>query len=198
MSIYQHLRQISSQAIEAARRNPDLAGALLFVGYPEWVLQEPAESDTSDKAIIERSRAFDAKKHASRMAAFLAGAGLSDIDLGPECNLDRTWEELAQVLDALAFDGSSNLLRSGGEELGEDTGYGPARFFSATEIAGIHDSVASLDRKRVEATITEHAQAYGDQSQGEAVEWLNQTFQKLAHALGDAHERGMGLVVWLA
>jgi hypothetical protein len=213
VSIHFHLRPISDRAIDAARQSSELVDAFLWDCLPDRAQREPAADDQTPAAIIERSRVQDAKRYDARMIAALREADLSrEDDLGPIYDLGRSWDGLGQALRELVSE-STNLIMGGGEQIGEDVGYGPARFLLAEDVARARLECGSLDSKAVDAAIrrvlaTPKPNPFGaplpvygtarDGDKTEAADWLNESFKDLMRALDDAARRGFGLAVWAA
>jgi hypothetical protein len=63
-------------------------------------------------------------------------------------SLEKSWHGVHYLLTGTAFEGNGPLgfIASGGEEIpGSDMGYGPARLFSADEVAEINAAMSEID-----------------------------------------------------
>ncbi len=82
------------------------------------------------------------------------GAGRTPDGFGPfvDLDLEEAWHAIHFLLTGSAWDGKPplNFVATGGKELGEDHGYGPARSLSATQVRRL---AAALDKYPTEALL---------------------------------------------
>ncbi|HAH10603.1 MAG TPA: DUF1877 domain-containing protein [Alphaproteobacteria bacterium] len=80
-------------------------------------------------------------------AAPPGSAGAADIP-SPDAMVDlhKSWHVLHYLLTGTADGGSAplNLLMTGGEDIGDDVGYGPARVWNAATVQAFADAVRGL------------------------------------------------------
>lgn len=67
------------------------------------------------------------------------------------CDMDKAWHLLHFVLSGNmeGGDGPENFIMTGGQEIGEDLGYGPTRFFKAKATEEIGKFIAQLSKQTI-------------------------------------------------
>jgi hypothetical protein len=122
-----------------------------------------------------------------------------------ELDLEKSWHGLHYLLTGSAWEGAEPLcyLASGGEEIGEDLGYGPARALSPAQVAAWSNALSAITttelQRRFDPQAFDQAQIYplvwdeGD----EAFEWLNENFEALRDFLAQAKSANHGAIVYL-
>jgi hypothetical protein len=132
------------------------------------------------------------------------------LHLGPyaDLDLDKAWHVLHFMMTGEAWGQAFPLgfLVAGGEDLGEDTGYGPPRAFRHGEVNEIATALAGLDGRQLTAAIDlqtlareeiyPHFWEAGDKVQVRA--WILDTFEKLRDFVARATEAREALLVWLS
>ena len=132
------------------------------------------------------------------------------LNLGPyaDLDIDKAWHALHFLMTGEAWGQAFPLgfLVAGGEEVGEDTGYGPPRAFRYGEVNEIATALARLDGRRLTAAIDLQALAReeiyphfweaDDEAQVRA--WILDTFEKLRDFVVRAAEAREALLVWLS
>jgi hypothetical protein len=176
------LRSISSRAYEAAQARPELVDALLFTGFPDWALTVPPEADESPAAIIQRSRAHDARREVARIEAMLAECGLGSDDIGAPSEFDESWAFLVHPFET--GDAVVDAFVAGAESTGDDRGYGPASIFSPNAVARLDDDLRNLDLAHVELVLAN----FGHEAS------LTESGEVVGHTLMKARAEGRGLV----
>jgi len=65
---------------------------------------------------------------------------------GNELDVDKSWHGLHFLLTGSAWDGTfpHNFIASGGEEVGDDLGYGPARGLTSSEVQQVDSALQAL------------------------------------------------------
>ncbi|MEQ1887506.1 MAG: YfbM family protein [Bryobacteraceae bacterium] len=121
---------------------------------------------------------------------------------GDALELDKAWHVLHYVLTGAAWDGPqpAAALLSGGKEVGEDLGYGPARVLSAKETQAFAkylgtQSEASLVKK-LNVPKMQSMDIYCADDDSE--EDLNHYFPQLKSYVTDAAAKGQGLLIWMS
>lgn len=133
----------------------------------------------------------------------------NDGDEEPEntIDVDKSWHGLHFILSALAKDGAPELEAAilGGEPLGEDFGYGPARVLTPPEVQVISTALCSIsgeafaakfDPARMEAEDI-YPQIW-ERDGSEALDFLQHFFPALVNLYADAAKEGNALILWLA
>lgn len=115
--------------------------------------------------------------------------------------LDKSWHVLHYVLTGTAWDGPqpAAALLTGGREVGEDLGYGPARVLSATETQAFAQFLATQNEtalvKKLNVPKMRSMDIYC--ADGDAEDDLNHYFPQLKSYVTDAAAKGQGLVIWM-
>ena len=122
------------------------------------------------------------------------------------CQLDKAWNGVHWLLSGQLGVGANveTKVIYGGTKVGEDLGYGPARFLTAQEV---REAGAALDkfspdslRQRYDPERMDEAGVYPsgwseDKEQG--LKWLPESCSKLAHFLADATAKGNAIITFL-
>ncbi|MEZ6243211.1 MAG: YfbM family protein [Phycisphaerales bacterium] len=157
-----------------------------------------------DDAEIVRLK-FNADMLTEQLAA--ASAGLPPQRAGfpvPPLDLEKSWHAVHFLLTA-SLEGSGSILDflvDGGEEIGDDTGYGPPRAFRADEVAQIARAMGAIDIPDLQSrfqpaemnTIGIYPMVW-DEPADELFEWLSDSFARLRAYLLDAAANGRGILV---
>ena len=122
-----------------------------------------------------------------------------------ELDLEKSWHGLHYLLTGSAWEGAEPLcyLANGGEEIGEDLGYGPARALSPAQVAAWSNALSAITtdelRRRFDPAALEQAQIYpsGWDEGDEAFDWLNDNFEALRSFLAQAESADNGAVIYL-
>ena len=120
-------------------------------------------------------------------------------------DIDKAWHGIHYMLTGTPYEGEPPLSWAimGGEPVGDDVGYGPARFLSAEQIEMI--SKALPDTESFKGSYApqemESAEIYPDQiwmSEGEeALEYLVSNYEAMAAFYNTAASRGDGAILWV-
>jgi hypothetical protein len=145
-------------------------------------------------------------KHASELElARMAREGVDeDVLMGADgaLELDKSWHVLHYVLTGAAWDGPmpAAALLSGGREVGEDLGYGPARALSAKETQAFAQFLAAQSEaslvKKLNVPKMQSMDIYAADEDSE--EDLNHYFPQLKSYVTDAAAKGQGLLIWMS
>ena len=121
-------------------------------------------------------------------------------------DIDKAWHGIHFMLTSGAADGDGPLFWAvmGGEPIGEDMGYGPARILTPNEVFKISDALTALPIERfltrfVPSAMTE-ADIYPEiWSEGQSsLEYLVDNYRRLVAFYKEAAARGDGAILWLA
>jgi hypothetical protein len=157
-------------------------------------------------------KAWDAFKR--DMLAQIAGlrraaAGKGEVDPSRVLDLHKSWHVLHYLFTGQAEDAMppGNALL-GGQELGEDTGYGPPRFHEPAAIAAFARFLAPLTVEELQGRLDlPRMAALGvyccdDPDDEGSIEELNDDIQhyfpQLQTFVGAAAKKGQGMLVWLS
>lgn len=130
----------------------------------------------------------------------------SALDVGPVVAIDKAWHGVHFVLTGSAEPDGSVLGNAvlGGEEIGDDAGYGPARLVSPSEVVAIRDALASFDdaslAARFDADVMTDLGIYPDvwDEDGDTIEFIADAVDTVRRAYTEAASRGHGMLVWLS
>ena len=119
----------------------------------------------------------------------------------PSVHLEKAWHGLHYLLTGSAGEGGLPLgfLLEGGREIGEDLGYGPARYFEADQVA---DIARELSRPNLEAEMMARWDPdqmatlgiYPAVFEPDDDEWLMSAFRKLRQFYVDASAANLAVV----
>jgi hypothetical protein len=214
MGMRGHLRQITLAELEQLQRDPQ--GTEAFVrgkAQPDYgkmlaVLQSTqkialdarASGALTDPAERERIRALIFKE--------LDGAGV-DVGLGANesasedgLNLEKSWHVLHYLLTGKAESVPPPLGNAilGGQEIGKDLGYGPARFLTPQQVREVATALASISRddlsKRFDLKAMMRAKIYPVRDKSE-LELTQEYFEQLARYYANAAKSGNAMLLWI-
>ena len=124
-----------------------------------------------------------------------------------QLDVDKAWHGLHYLLTGRAEGGAEPLAWTllGGEEIGPELGYGPARFLTPPQVAAVAAALSGLDGPalagRFDAADMAAQAIYPDiweRDGAEALDYLLAHFGPLAAAYRDAANRGDAMLLWLA
>ena len=226
MSINGQFRQVSPRALDLLRARPELVRAAL-----DWTPLHPDPDDpfgdlpAGTRAILECLPAEMHAEVAARMRQSLAGlpglldpyaeeaealraAGIGDGDLPAALDIRKSWHPLHFLLSGQPWDAPWPLgaVVLGGEALGEDGGYGPARVLSPAQVAELAEALQALGDEGALARYAPAAfEAAGIAPAGwedpdedeERREWMLDTYREVRDYYADARRRGYGMILAL-
>jgi hypothetical protein len=116
--------------------------------------------------------------------------------------LDKSWHLLHYLFTGRAWDGPmpAAALLTGGREVGEDLGYGPARALSAQETKAFAQFLASQSETSLAAKINvpqmQSMEIYA--ADDDSHDDLEHYFPQLKSYVADAAAKGQGLLIWMS
>lgn len=145
--------------------------------------------------------------HPSRVEELLFASLLGGSSNGhDELEIDKAWHGIHFLLTGTAWEGSFplNFIVVGGEEVGDDLGYGPARALPSGDVAKVDAALDPLTtdelRGRFDATRMSELEIYpfgwSDDPDGE-LQYLLEFYVELRAFVRRTAERGHGLLVYL-
>jgi hypothetical protein len=130
-----------------------------------------------------------------------------DDELPNFLDVDKVWHGIHYMLTGSAYGGEEPLSLTvfGGEAIGEDMGYGPARMLMPQQVKAVAKALNALDedvfRSRFAPQEMEAAEIYPDEiwvcDSQEALEDLVEGFQQLLVFYSVAAARGNGAILWI-
>ena len=126
---------------------------------------------------------------------------------GDELEIDKAWHGLHFLLTGTAWEGSFplNFIVSGGEEVGDDLGYGPARGLNSDDVKKVHTALDPFTtdelRRRFDSDRMTELEIYpfgwSHDPDGE-LEYLLEFYTELRAFVRRTAERGHALLVYLS
>jgi len=123
-------------------------------------------------------------------------------------DVDKAWHGIHFLLTGDPDGGEAPLAWAvlGGEEIGEEIGYGPARFLTPQQVKQVSEALAALGesalRERFDAEAMAKAEIYPDgiwvREGEEALEYLVENYRELVVFYAGAAARGDGALIWLS
>ena len=179
-----------------------LAQSLKNLGMDPDALARGEGGDDLAKLMAERMQALGVRLPGQPPAS---GGGAQASGKGASISLDKAWHGVHYLLCGQLEPGTDLASQAvmGGTEVGEDLGYGPARYFDATEVAAI---ARELARPNLEAEMTarfDPAQMAnlgiypGQFDAGDDRQWLMDAFHKLRQFYVDASAAKLAVVTCL-
>lgn len=195
MSMNGLFRSLSPALADALRADPGLTTALTAPSYGG----APSPGILAIPGMKEHFATIEAAR--DRLAAVASAA-----DVGPVVSIDKAWHGVHFVLTGSAEPDGSVLGNTvlGGEEIGDDAGYGPARLVSAAEVLVIHDALATFDDEalaaRFDADVMSDLGIYPEvwDEDGETIEFVADAVDTVRHAYADAANKGHAMLLWLS
>ena len=122
-------------------------------------------------------------------------------------DVDKAWHGIHFLLTGQAEGGQEPLALAllGGEELGDDVGYGPARFLTPQQVNAVATALVGLDeeafRDRFDPAAMTDAQIYPDviwlRDGKDALDYLVENYHSMVSFYREAASRGDGALLWL-
>lgn len=121
-------------------------------------------------------------------------------------DIEKSWHGMHYMLAGASYGGEGPLALAvlGGEPIGEDLGYGPARFLTADQVKAVAAALDALGeegfRSRYAPQAMEDAQIYPDiwvREGDEALDYVMHYYRHLVAFYADAAQRGDGALLWL-
>lgn len=123
-------------------------------------------------------------------------------------DVDKAWHGIHFMLTGQAYGGNGPLalVVMGGEEIGDDVGYGPARLLTPEQVKSIASALEKLTieefQKAFKPAEMTAAEIYPDviweRDGQEALDYVLEYFEELVAFYRDAAARGDGVVLWLS
>lgn len=204
------IRQITPAELQNFQRNPKtieeaVVGNIRAIApttkaalerVQQMALQAQASGVLTDPAEQEKVRAEILKELAA------AGAGLQD---GPDengLNLEKSWHVLHYLLTGKIEEAAPPLGNAilGGKEIGEDLGYGPARFLTAENVREVASALALISKddlaKRFDLNAMKAANIYCCHDESE-LEMAQHYFEHLSAYYADAAANGTAMLLYI-
>jgi hypothetical protein len=192
MSINGTLKQISPALLQELQENPALIQALLYLelveSYKKLGLGMPPDMQNVLQNLNQSSKAY------------------SDQDNFPALDLAKNFNAIHFILDGSAYEITSIAGQAifGGQEIGENLGYGPARFLTSEEVKVVATELAQISEADFRAKFDPVAlkeEAIYPYSMGEITkdegDILAYYYNDLVNYYQDAAQRGNAMLLYL-
>ena len=129
-----------------------------------------------------------------------------DAELGAHLDIDKAWHAIHYTLNGSAWEGEEPLFLVvlGGEEIGEDAGYGPARYLTPDEVRQVAAALSTVGAdqfsERFSPAQLDAAEIYPqiwERDGAEGLEYVLFYYNQLVSFYGDAAKRGDAVLAYL-
>jgi hypothetical protein len=117
--------------------------------------------------------------------------------------IDKAWHGLHYLLTGEAWGGAPPLANAvlGGEEIGEDFGYGAARYLTPGQVKEVATALSGVSEEeltnRFDPDAMRAAQIYGISGDDDDLEYLLEYFRPLVEYYQDASQKGNAMLLYL-
>lgn len=121
-------------------------------------------------------------------------------------DVDKAWQGIHFLLsgDPLKGEGTLALAVLGGPEIGDDVGYGPARFLTPSQVSAVNEALSKITqdefRSRFNPAALQKADIYPPEvwETGEdAFEFLWENFEIMKDYYNDAAQKGNAMLIYI-
>ena len=202
MGMIGYLARVSPKQIEVLQSDPSLLLGATHIAAGV----EAGDSVDDILAFLEQQTGADKPREFSRSYEALRNSAIAaaKLNLAPPLSLETEWHVLHFLLTGGAAKcalPSGALL--GGDPIGEDLGYGPARLLMPLDVADFADFLDAQDPRelltRFDMRKMRSAHVYNapDDDDAERVAlWVSVFVPKLRRYLAQARAEGAGLLLW--
>ncbi len=204
MGMRGHVRQITPDELERLRRDPRVVRTLIYgkvrknSDKTKVALERAQQIATDARAAGILSDPAEQERVRNEILQELAGAGILVQD-GPNeegLNLEKSWHVLHYLLTGKAEEAPPPLGNAilGGKEIGDDLGYGPARFLTPPQVREVATALAAISKDELaarfdlNAMIAAHIYPVRDESELElAQHYFEHLSRYYAHAAASSN-----------
>lgn len=212
MGMRGHVRQITSAEMDRLQRNPKTVKDLVHgkvrknAADTKAAMERAQQIAMNARASLDLSDPAEQEKVRAEILKVLEGAGVMLQD-GPTengLNLEKSWHVLHYLLTGKADEAEAPLGNAllGGNEIGDDLGYGPARFLTPEQVREVATALAKISKEdlhrrfNLEAMIA--ANIYPCKPNGEdELELAQHYFEHLSNYYSDAAATGNAMLLWI-
>lgn len=124
---------------------------------------------------------------------------------GEFCDIDKSWQTIHYLISGEVWNGSSPQAQVvlGGTEIGEDLGYGPARYHEPAQVQQLADSISDIDSKELAKRFDPEAMeryslyAFSSEYATDELEMAQDYFQELKSFYSNAASRGDAILAFM-
>lgn len=202
MGMMGYLARVSPEQIEILQADPSLMLGATHIGAG----LEAGDSVDDILAFLERQTGADKPPEFSRTYEALrnSATAAAKLNLAPPLSLETEWHVLHFLLTggpAKSALPSGALL--GGDPIGDDLGYGPARLLMPIDVADFADFLDAQDPRellqRFDMRKMRSAHVYNapnDEDAERVAMWVSVFVPKLRRYMAQARAEGAGLLLW--
>jgi hypothetical protein len=208
----QHIRAVLSADVDGI-----IAALKKLVPRKQWqVLQAHISAMTKEELLKQAAEKREGLlKDVRQIQSVLRSVAQQKVDsrpipdggLGERICIDKAWGGLHYLLCSVTDTGRQSLSLAvlGGTEIGEDHGYGPARYLSASQVKAVAAALSAMThetlRQRYDAAAMNEAGVYPgrweDGHDNDSLDWLLQAFDELRRFYQGAADRGNAVIKYL-
>jgi len=209
MSMNGTFRSVAPRVVQKLIEVPSLLGLVLNYSeaspsIPPLDEEQLGRLPPSFRVGLEASLEQMANSTGAGAGERLARHGLDPADLDERLSIDKAWMGVHRLLAGDDWEPRTPPANAvlGGLELGEDRGYGPARYLTAADVGGIASALATLDVDAVSARFAvdefERAQVYpGGWDEPDTLAWLLAALDELRVYYARASRGGRAMLLWI-
>lgn len=121
-------------------------------------------------------------------------------------DIDKAWHAIHYTLNGSTWEGEGplSMVILGGEEIGDDVGYGPARYLSPIQVSAVAEALAVVTPQvfiaNFNPTALDAAEIYPqiwERDGGEGLEYVLRYYNQLSSFYQSAAERGDAALIYL-
>jgi hypothetical protein len=122
-------------------------------------------------------------------------------------DVDKAWHGIHFMLTGRQYGGEEPLALAvlGGEDIGEDMGYGPARWLTAEQVQAVAQALEELSMEQFKARFAPAAmtaaniypEVIWERDGSDALDYVVENYRLLLGFYQDAAERGDAAILWL-
>jgi hypothetical protein len=129
-----------------------------------------------------------------------------DAGLPHRLDIDKAWHAIHYTLNGKPWEGEGplSLVVMGGEEIGDDVGYGPARYLTPQEVKDVAEALAAIDSakfsERFNPALMDSEEIYPqvwERDGDEGLEYVLDYYNDLSSFYETAAERGDAVLIFV-
>jgi hypothetical protein len=208
MSMLCHFQQLTPTELARVQQE---ANNMRDLVHPELVLPDVREAMVvaqslgkklmgADRSTEAFTRMMEEYKAALHNVVKLTNSAPRTFVCG-ELNIQKAWDGVHFLLTGDVSAGATPLANAvlGGQEIGPDLGYGPARFLTPEQVREVAAALASITpqefEKRFNWTAMEKGEIYAVHEDG--AEWLRDAFERMQEYYQAAAAQGNAMLLFL-
>lgn len=212
MSMTGNLKSISPKLLDILKKDPSITGHIAMASNPLMQIFDPAMTgqlppDTaalfnqSMDSIKELGRGMIEeikKKHPDEFE------DVSKEIETPALSLQKEWHALHYLLTGTVWEAKGTIGQTllGGQEIGEDLGYGPVRYLTPEEVQDVNEALSGITEADIKANFDPQKmtamEIYPGHWEEDYIEFLLNTFKAVVHYYMEAAENKKVMLLYIA